>query len=76
MILDFGEQVELSRLLVRARGESAPLSPTEQERMRILVAKGNPVAAGWPIGEVVSAGLIVLGAIWFLGWGEEVGTSS
>ncbi|MCA1811871.1 MAG: hypothetical protein LC623_07675 [Halobacteriales archaeon] len=69
MILDLQEQVELSRLLVRAR-EGDPLRPAEQGRMRALVAKGNPAAAGQPLDDLVSAGLIVLGAIWFLGWGE------
>jgi hypothetical protein len=75
MILDLQEQVELSRLLVRAR-EGRPLLPAEQGRMRALVAKGNAAVAGWPLDDLVSAGLIVLGAIWFLGWGQEISTSS
>jgi hypothetical protein len=75
MILDLQEQVELSKLLVQAR-HGPPLLPAEQARMRALVAKGNPAVSDRPLEDLVSAGLIVLGAIWFLGWGEASTASS
>lgn len=74
MILDYPE-VELSGLLVRAR-QGQSLAPAETTRLRALVAKGNPAAAGWPLDDLVSAGLIVLGAIWFFRWGGQEAAAS
>ncbi|MEA3202639.1 MAG: hypothetical protein QOI63_305 [Thermoplasmata archaeon] len=60
------EQVELSQLLLRARGEGPPLRDEDRSRMRALVVKENPRVANHPEDSLVSAGLIALGALWFL----------
>ncbi|MFO1533730.1 MAG: hypothetical protein ABR562_08590 [Thermoplasmatota archaeon] len=64
MTLSPGERSELERLLWQ--GQSGLLTPADEGRLRVLVAKQNPAAQGLPVAQLITAGLVVLGALLLL----------
>jgi hypothetical protein len=67
MTLTPWEQQELEQLLWRQQ-MGMVLAPYEQDRLRELVVKQNPQAAGLSWSEVITAGLVIVGAVAFLKW--------
>jgi hypothetical protein len=59
------EQVELGQLLLQAR-EGDPLGTPGWARLRDLVVRENPRVVNHSDKDLVSAGLIALGALWFI----------